>query len=142
MTRTHLLLLSTLLLPACGGDDSITIPPPEPLPTPTIQLAVSQPSPVTANVATIQGTLGSSSITRSEGFSGPVTMTAESVPTGWTVTYSPAILGGSVTSSVVQITAPANVAAGSYSFIVRATAVGIATASREMTVVANVDQGN
>lgn len=142
MTRTHWLLLSALVLPACGGEDTITIPPPEPTPTPTLQLVIAEPIPVTANVGTPQGTVGGATVTRSEGFTGAVTMTAESVPTGWTVTYSPAILSASVTSTIVLITAPASVAAGSYSFIVRATAIGVATASSSMTVVANVEQGN
>lgn len=142
MTRTHALLLATLALAACGGDETITIPPPEPLPTPTIQLALVPPIPVTANVGTPQSTFGSATITRSEGFNGAITMSAESVPTGWTVTYAPAILGASVNTTVVQVTAPANVVAGTYSFIVRATAIGITSATGEVSVVANVEQGN
>lgn len=136
------LLLGTLALAACGGDDTLVIPEPEPNPTPSIVLTVEQPGPVTANVGTTQGAVGAANILRSEGFNGAITMSAESVPTGWTISFSPAVLGAGVSTTLVLITTPANVVAGSYSFIVRATAIGITTATREMTVSANVEQGS
>jgi hypothetical protein len=136
------LLLGTLALTACGDDDTLVIPQPEPNPTPSIVLTVEQPSPITANLGTTQGAAGAANILRSEGFNGAITMSAESVPSDWTVSFSPAVLGAGVSSTLVLITAPANVVAGSYSFVVRATAIGITTATREMTVSANVGQGN
>ncbi len=142
MIRTHWRLLSTLALAACGGDDTLIIPPPEPPPTPSILLTVAQPGPVTAGVNAPQGSTGTATIMRSEGFNGSITMSAESVPNGWSVSFSPAVLSADVNSTLALVTAPAGVVAGSYSFIVRATAIGITTATREMTVSANVEQGN
>jgi len=136
------LLLGTLALAACGDEDTLVIPEPEPTPTPTIVLTVEQPGVITSNLGTPQGATGTATILRSEGFSGAITMSAESVPSDWTVTFSPAVLASDVTTTIVLVTAPPNVLAGSYSFVVRATAIGVATATREMTVSANVVQGN
>ena len=73
------LLLGTLALVACGDDD-LVLPEPEPTPTPTLQLALSQPTPLTANLGVTQGAAGGATVTRSEGFSGPITMSAEGSP--------------------------------------------------------------
>lgn len=136
------LLLGALALGACGNDDDLVLPEPEPTPTPTLQLALAAPTPLTANLGVTQGTAGGATITRSEGFSGAVTMSAEGVPTGWSIAFSPAILGADVNETTVLITAPANVMPGSYSFTVRATAIGITTTSAAMSVTANVEQSN
>lgn len=136
------LLLGALALAACGNDDDLVLPEPEPTPTPTLQLALSQPAPLVANLGVTQGGAGGATVTRSQGFNGAVTMSAEGVPTGWSISFSPAILGADITESTVLITAPANVMPGSYSFTVRATAVGITTTSAAMSVTANVGQAN
>ncbi len=141
MTGTHWLLLGALALSACG-EDTITIPPPEPPPTGSLQLALSAPGPILANVPASQVANGGVTVTRSAGLTGVITMSAESVPTGWSVTFSPALISGSANTSSVVITAPANIGAGSYSFNVRASVTGITNTVGTMTVVANVEQGN
>lgn len=141
MTRTHWLLLGALTLAGCG-DDELVLPEPEAPPTPTVQLTVEQPTPVAANLGIAQGSAGSASITRSTGFTGPVTLSTTGLPPGWSVNFIPSILTGEVTTAQVLITVPADVVAGSFSFTVRASATGVSTAAATMTVVANVEQNN
>jgi hypothetical protein len=141
MIRSHWLLLGTLAVGACG-EDTLIIPPPEPGPTPGIQLTLEQPGPVIANVIAMQSTAGTATLVRSEGFTGAVTLSAESLPTGWEVAFSPAIVPGNVTTSLVIVTTPANLAPGSYSFLIRANVIGVTSTTADMTVAVNVEQGS
>lgn len=65
------------------------------------------------------------SITRYGDFTGPVTFTAEGVPTGLTVTFTPSTIPTGETLSSLTITVAASAAANSYPFTIRSTAASL-----------------
>ncbi len=91
---------------------------------------------VSAEAVTVtQGTSGASTITVSRSnFTGTVTLAAENVPSGVTVTFNPVTLTG--TTSTATVVVPSALAVGNYSITVRATGTGVsdATATIALTV--------
>jgi uncharacterized protein YdeI (BOF family)/uncharacterized membrane protein len=90
---------------------------------------VSQDFDLTLSATTLsveQG--GSSSVTasvgRTGGFAGTVNLSAESVPSGLTVTFAPAAVPSGTPSTTVSVAAAGTLAPGNYSFTVRAQATG------------------
>ena len=113
---------------ACsGGEDNGTEP------TPVIEIALS------ANTLTlVQGDNGTVSVTltRSVGFTGPVTVSVEGLPTGVTTVAAPTPIPSGSTTSVITITTAAATTPGNYNLTVRATGTGVTdkTATLQLTV--------
>ncbi|BAH38079.1 MAG TPA: hypothetical protein DGD08_06525 [Gemmatimonas aurantiaca] len=132
-----LLLFSWVLSSACGGGgggDGTPVIPTTPTPTGGFILSVLAPVTITAG----QSGTATVVITRTNGFTGEVSVAAPSAPTGITatVTGSPTTLSGvSVTVAVAS-----TVAAGSYAVPLRATATGIAEQSASIAVTVNAAQ--
>ena len=127
-------MASTLALLAavgCGDDDGSG-------PTGTISVSAS-PTALTVQ----QGTSGTVTVTltRGGGFSAPVTVTVEGLPSGVTASVSPTQLTGTTTSATVTVNVASTVAAGTYPATVRASATGVgaATATYTLTVTAAPD---
>lgn len=116
--------VALFVLTACGGADKSTSVPPRsivltaPAAAPTIQAGAS-------GTATI-------SIARGGGDDAEVTIAITNLPTGITATAEPSIVRSDVTQSVITVNVGTGVAAGSYTFIVTATASGLA--SSQVTV--------
>ena len=121
--------LAFLTAVACGDDDDGSGP------TGSISLTAS---PTSATIA--QGGSGTITVTltRGGGFSEPVNVTVEGLPTGVTATASPAQLTGTTTSTTVTVNVASTTAAGTYPITVRASATGVgaATATYSLTVTA------
>ena len=119
--------LSALALIAaigCGDDDGTE---------PEGSISVSA-SPSTLTVQ--QGASGTVTVTltRGGGFSEPVNVTVEGLPTGATATVSPSSLTGTTTQAVVTVTVANSVAAGNYPVTIRASAAGIGAATAQYTL--------
>ena len=133
--RLLALSLLTVATAACGGGgDSGTNPTP-PNTQGSLSIAVS---PATLPIE--QGASGTlnASVTRGGSFTGPVVLTAETVPAGIAVTFNPATVASGATSSAITVSAIATVAPGSYTFVVRAQGSGVTdqTATVSLTVTA------
>jgi endoglucanase len=128
-------LVPMLLLPfvvsACGSDgDSPTVPTTPP--TPTISLTVTNPAPV-PSLAIAVGAQVSIALTRTGGFTGAVTMTAEGLPAGWSASFAPAqITTGAGT--LATVTVPGNTPKGNTTVTFRATATGVSAATGQATI--------
>lgn len=120
--------LALLAAVACGDDDGSG-------PTGSISLTAS---PTTLTLA--QGASGNVTVTlaRGGGFSQPVNVTVEGLPTGATATVAPTQLTGTTTSAIVTVNVGSAVPAGTYPITVRASATGVgaATATYSLTVTA------
>lgn len=117
-------------LAACGSDDAVSPTPPDP--TPAISIAVTNPTPVVALPIPV-GAQVSIALTRTGGYTGVVTMTAEGLPTGWSASFAPAQItsGG---GTLATVTVPGNTARGNYSVTFRATGTGVAAATGTATI--------
>lgn len=130
LRRAFPVLLMSAAIAACQHE-VIT----EPAPTPGISITVTNPTPV-ANVPVAVGAQVGIALTRTGGYTGTVTVTAEGLPTGWTASYSPAqITTGSGT--VATVTIPGNPTPGTYTVTFRATGTGVAAATGQATITVN-----
>src|SRR5688572_8655704 len=123
--RTALSAIALLTAIACGDDDNGNGP------TGSISIAAS-PSALTVDpggTGTVTVTL-----TRGGGFSAPVNVTVEGLPTGVTATVQPAQLTGQTTQATVTVTVASTVAAGSYPATIRASATGVGAATAQYTL--------
>lgn len=93
------------------------------------------------NVAVIQGTSASSTITlaRVGGFAGNVSLTASGVPANVTASFAPASAGGN--SSVLTFTAAANATPGTYTITVNGTGTGVTARSATLTLTITASGG-
>ena len=127
--RRALTAIAVLTAVGCGGDDDGSGP------TGSISLTAS---PTALSVP--QGGTGAVTVTlvRGGGFSDPVNVTVEGLPSGVTATVQPTQLTGNTTQATVTVTVASTVAAGAYPVTVRgsATGVGSATAPYTLTVTA------
>jgi hypothetical protein len=125
-------LLMAFVVAACGSDgDSPTVPVVTP-PTQAISLTVTNPTPV-PSLAIAVGAQVSIALTRTGGFTGAVTMTAEGLPAGWSASFAPAqITTGSGT--LATVTVPGNTPKGNTTVTFRATATGVAAATGQATI--------
>jgi hypothetical protein len=128
--RRALTAIAVLTAIGCGGGDDDGSGP-----TGSISLTAS---PTALSVP--QGGTGAVTVTlvRGGGFSDPVNVTVEGLPTGVTATVQPTQLTGNTTQATVTVTVASTVAAGAYPVTVRgsATGVGSATAPYTLTVTA------
>jgi len=112
----------------CGGGD-------ESGPTGSIQLTAS-PSALTLQ----QGGTGTVTVTlvRGGGFADPVNVTVTGLPSGVTLSVTPAQLTGTTTQAVVTVNVASTVPAGTYTATVTGTATGIGstTVTYSLTVTA------
>ncbi len=126
--RRVLSALALLTAIGCGDDDGSG-------PTGSITLSAS-PSALTVQ----QGGSGTVTVTlvRGGGFADPVNVAVTGLPSGVTLTVTPAQLTGTTTQAVVTVNVANSVPAGTYPATVTATATGIgsATASYTLTVTA------
>lgn len=114
--------LLVLALSACGGGGGDSNGGTGPGP-------VQQDFDLTLSATTLsveQGGTGSvtASVGRIGGFTGTVNLSAESVPSGLTVSFSPAAVPSGTPSTTVSVSAAATLAPGTYAFTVRAQATG------------------
>lgn len=106
------------LLVACGEAEApITLPP-------TSAISLSGGS----LTSTLGGTSGTAITLTRVNYTGTVTLTASGVPAGVTVSFSPAVLSETQTSSTLNITVAANAAMGSSSIVVTASGSGVSSA--------------
>lgn len=120
--------LAVLAAVGCGDDDGSG---------PVGSISISA-SPTALTVP--QGASGTVAVTltRGGGFSAPVNVTVEGLPSGVTYTVTPTQLTGTTTSATVTVNVASTVAAGTYPATLRATATGVgaATATYTLTVTA------
>ena len=111
-TSRFFLAAATVALLACDDDTT---------PSGAISIGVA-PSPVTI----AQGGTGSVtvSLSRTPGFSNPVTLAVSGLPAGVTTTITPPILEGLVASAVIEINVAPTVALGNHLGTVNASADG------------------
>lgn len=112
------LLGTALLLTAACAEESVG-----PGTTGTIALSTTAPAATVARGASATFPLA---VTRGNGYTGAVTLSAESVPAGVTATFAPASLSGSATTSVLTMDVSAAAVVGTYSVGVRASGTGVA----------------
>jgi len=92
-----------------------------------------------AVVTIAQGGSGTVTVTlsRTPGFSNPVTLSMSNLPTGVTATFTPQVLEGLVASSAVDLDVGATTALGNHILVINATADGGSTTlTFTLTVVA------
>lgn len=107
------------LLMACGGGD-----PARPVSS-SITLSLSAPA---ATVAAGASNVVTATLSRSN-FEGDVTLASEGAPSGVQVSFAPATLSGSVSSSTVTLQPAQAVAAGVYPITIRASGSGVTAAT-------------
>lgn len=112
---------------ACGDDDGSG---------PTFSIAVTA-SPT--SLALDPGGTGTVTVTlvRNGGFTDPVNVTVEGLPTGVTATVQPAQLTGATTQATVTVTVANSVAPGTYPATVRASATGVGASTTQYTLTVN-----
>jgi len=124
--RRFLSAVALLAAIACGDDDEPNGP------TGTILITAAPAN----GVSIPQG--GSNTITvtliRGGGFSGPVDLTAEGMPSGMTATVTPSQLTGTTTNATVTVNVASTVAAGAYTVTLRGSASGIGQTTVNYTV--------
>ena len=136
-----LLLVALILIPGCGGDgDGPTDPP-----TPTISIALS-PSSLTLEQWTLPATAGAAdppqlapttgdvnvTLTRGGEYTGTVTVSVDSPPTG--VSATPITIGSGIGSGTLTIQVSADAALGTSSLTVRATGTGVSDATATLSL--------
>ena len=111
-------------LTACsGGGDTAPVTPP---PTPTIAVSLSPAAGTAARGASVTTAV---SLARGGGYAGSVTLGADGVPAGVTVTFSPASLTAGTSSATATIAIGAGAAPGTPTFSITATGSGVSPAS-------------
>lgn len=105
--------------------------------TGSITLAVSNAS---APIAVGLPAVSAVTVTRLDGYSGTVLLSADSLPTGVTVTFEPQALGGQSTTAIMTVTASGAAVVATDTLNVRASGVNVATVSA--TVEVKVSRGS
>lgn len=125
------------LLAACsgGGDGGNGITPPTGTPAITVSTSSSSAIAEQGSTATVP-----ISITRVNGATGAVTLSAEGLPVGVTAAFTPNPIADGSTASTLTVTVGANAVVGTATVTVRATAPGVAaqTATAQLSVTAAV----
>lgn len=125
-----LLLAALTFTAACSdGNDPVT---PSSI---TVTSSQTTASIVRGGTTTFPVTIGRSNYT------GTVNLTAENLPTGVTVTFNPAAVLGSATSSTATITASSTATTGTSNITVRASATGVANATSNIALTVNAPAG-
>jgi hypothetical protein len=124
--RRFLSAVALLAAIACGDDDDVNAP------TGTILITAAPAN----GVSIAQGGSGTITVTliRGGGFSGPVDMTVEGLPSGITATVTPTPLTGATTNATVTVNVASTVAAGAYTATLRGSATGVGTTTVNYTV--------
>ncbi len=132
MRRFLISLVTASLLAACGGGGDGTTPP---VNNPAITVSTSSSTAIAAqgSSATVPIT-----ITRLNGATGPVTLTAEGLPANVTAAFAPNPIPDGSSTSTLTLTVGANAAVATSTITVRATASGVAaqTATAQLVVTA------
>ena len=125
--RRFLGAVALLAAIGCGDDDDNGNGPPGSI------LITAAPA---NGVSIAQGGSGTVTVTliRGGGFSGPVDMTVEGLPSGITATVTPTPLTGTTTNATVTVNVASTVAAGAYTATLRGSATGIGTTTVNYTV--------
>ncbi|MEQ1691642.1 MAG: hypothetical protein ABMA00_10170, partial [Gemmatimonas sp.] len=118
MRRLFMSVAAVLLTAACSGGDGTT----PPTGTPGITLTASASSGTIARGASSTTTL---TLTRVDGYSGAVALTAEGAPTGVSVVFAPPSLSGTTLASTATISVASTAAAGPVSLTFRAAGTGV-----------------
>lgn len=87
-----------------------------------------------ADIAVGLQSVSAVTLTRKDGYQGTVLLGADSLPTGVTVTFDPAALGGEATTSIMTITAASTAAVAVDTFNLRAIGTNINTDSLKIEV--------
>ena len=122
------LVVATTIAACSGGDDNGTGP------TPSIDVALSANT-----LSLVQGTNGTVNVTltRAGGFTGPVTLAVEGLPTGVTAVVAPTPIPSGSTTSVITISAAATAAAGTANLTVRASGSGVTDKTSAIALTVN-----
>lgn len=105
-------------------------------PKPAIALTITNPSPVVFPVVLPVGAQVSIALTRIGGYTGTVTMSAEGLPAGFSVSFAPTdITTGSGT--VASVTVPIGAVRGTYPITFRATGTGVTAVTGTATITVN-----
>lgn len=115
-------------LSACGSSSSTDGPAAN---SGSLTLAAS---PATVSVQQGNTATVTIAVTRSGGFTGAVTLSAGTLPTGVTASFSPSQVPGSSNSATLTITVAATAAAGTYSIPVQGQGTGVANASTTVSL--------
>lgn len=126
--RTSALLAAVLLAGVAGCSSGGDSAPPSvtPPPTPTIAASLSSSSGTAARGASVTTTV---SLTRGGNYSGDVSLSAGNVPSGVSVSFSPASLTGSATTATATISVGATAAPGTSTITVSAAGTGVTSSS-------------
>lgn len=112
-------LSAVAMLVACSGGDTGT----PPTTNPGITLSASASSGTVARGASSTTSL---TLTRVDGYAGSVTLSADGVPSGVTVSFAPQSLTGTTLSSVATITVGATAAPSASTIMFKASGTGVA----------------
>ena len=125
--RRFLSAIALLAVIGCGDDDDDGNGPPGSI------LITAAPA---NGVSIPQGGSGTVTVTliRGGGFSDPVDVTVEGLPSGVTATVTPTPLTGTATNATVTVNVASTVAAGAYPVTLRGSATGIGTTTVNYTV--------
>jgi hypothetical protein len=122
--RLFTLSMVAVALAACGSSDGTPIDPGGPPPDPRIAIGVSVSS-LTIE-AGASGAL-TATITRSGGYTGPVTIITTGAPAGVSAVESNVVTSGTTTTGTITVSVAASVAPGSYPLTVTATGTGVSS---------------
>ncbi len=126
MKRFTFVVACSLLVSACssGGDGGTTTPQ-------SIGVGLSATS---GSVMLGTSTATTLSLSRVGGFAAAVSLTAENVPNGVSIIFSPAQLSGSTTTAGVAIAVALTATPGTTTIIIRATGTGVSAATTPYTI--------
>lgn len=129
-------LVALVLLLGCGGGDSaVTEPPAGPLaPPPTPAFAISV-SALTLPVVQGDSTTATVTVARSGGFTGPVALAVEGLPSGVTSRLATPTIAAGATNTTLTLTTARSAAPDTAAVTLRATASGLAPQSASLTLV-------
>ncbi len=130
--RLALITAAVFALTACGSTEGGPADPGGETPNPRIAVSVSAPS---LSVQAGSNAAVTATITRSGGFTGPVTIGTTGAPTGVTATASDVATSGTTTTGTITVTVAASVAAGSYPLVVTASGSGVPSATAALSLV-------
>lgn len=126
MRRFLAFSLAILTLGACSSDDGPNNPTPS-----SIVVSVDN-----ASLTIARGASATTNVTLARtNYTGAVGLTAPDAPAGVTVTFAPASLTGSASSSVATIAVGATATAGTYTITLTGSGSGVTAATRAITVI-------